>query len=250
MSDPNDESNEDEFEIVLEIVHPAYDDITTDKDFMLMQLSGISDNTLLRLNWDSAVPFPGQELTVIGFGDVGDYELPDILQEVTVNAIPNSDCGMSKGPGFITYADAITPAMLCAADQGEDSCQGDSGGPIILAGNSSEQDVQVGVVSWYVERNNSTPSSLWFCVESYAMSISPQGCELCRPSFSGRVCAGEPRNAVDPNRDLSAFRESPRLLAMPGRRPANGTTHRYPSHRTANRSADCIRVGTSSRFLG
>jgi hypothetical protein len=61
-----------------------------------------------------------------------DFEYPDILQQVTVNAIRNSDCGMSKGPGFMTYVDQITPAMLCTADQGEDSCHGDSGGSIIL----------------------------------------------------------------------------------------------------------------------
>ena len=38
--------------------------------------------------------------------------------------------------------------MLCAADVNKGSCQGDSGGPLVIPGSSSEEDVQVGIVSW------------------------------------------------------------------------------------------------------
>merc|ERR1712150_90655 len=38
--------------------------------------------------------------------------------------------------------------MICAADDGKDSCQGDSGGPLIVRADDSDEDVQVGIVSW------------------------------------------------------------------------------------------------------
>ena len=38
--------------------------------------------------------------------------------------------------------------MICAARFGKDSCQGDSGGPLIKKGVNSQEDVQIGIVSW------------------------------------------------------------------------------------------------------
>ena len=49
---------------------------------------------------------------------------PDILQEVTVQVLENSNCG--NYPQWM-----ITDNMLCAGVEGKDSCQGDSGGPMV-----------------------------------------------------------------------------------------------------------------------
>mmetsp|Transcript_18092 Transcript_18092/g.36442 ORF Transcript_18092/g.36442 Transcript_18092/m.36442 type:complete len:129 (-) Transcript_18092:104-490(-) len=38
--------------------------------------------------------------------------------------------------------------MLCAKSAGRDACEGDSGGPLIVKGDSPEEDIQVGIVSW------------------------------------------------------------------------------------------------------
>ena len=57
-------------------------------------------------------------------------ELSDILMEVDVKVISNSDCDKSSGyidGDYDTYRDHITSNMLCAQDFGnrEDACQGD-----------------------------------------------------------------------------------------------------------------------------
>jgi trypsin len=136
--------------------HPEYDDMTTDKDFMLLFLStNVTVNVaMVKLNPDGAVPEVGANVTVVGWGDTDptdEFNAPTELQEVEVNAISNADCNASDGP-YGTYEESggITDNMLCAADVGEDSCQGDSGGPLVIKGEdpSGADDVQVGIVSW------------------------------------------------------------------------------------------------------
>lgn len=117
----------------------------------MLQLSGSSDNQLLRVNKKANTPAADQELTVIGFGDTDETEgqrFPSVLQQVTVNAIPNQQCELSKGPNGRSYQGLVIDAQVCASDLGEDSCQGDSGGPLILKGNTPGEDSQIGIVSW------------------------------------------------------------------------------------------------------
>ena len=42
----------------------------------------------------------------------------------------------------------LVPSMFCAFGPKTDSCQGDSGGPIVVDGDDSFGDVQVGIISW------------------------------------------------------------------------------------------------------
>ena len=62
---------------------------------------------------------------VTGWGNLASGgSSPDILQEVTVQVLENSNCG--------NYPQSmITDNMLCAGVEGKDSCQGDSGGPMV-----------------------------------------------------------------------------------------------------------------------
>ena len=62
---------------------------------------------------------------VTGWGNLASGgSSPDILQEVTVQVLENSNCG--------NYPQSmITGNMLCAGVEGKDSCQGDSGGPMV-----------------------------------------------------------------------------------------------------------------------
>ena len=138
------------------VPHPSYDTMTSDKDFMLVFLDGAADNVnVVRLNSDSSVPAVGQEVTVMGWGDVvaadAVSELSDVLKSVNVNVISNEQCEVSEGviDGYYTsYNDQITESMLCAEGYQSDSCQGDSGGPLIVKGGDAGSDVQVGIVSW------------------------------------------------------------------------------------------------------
>lgn len=119
---------------------------------MLLKLSGSSSRQVLALNHNDSVPLDGQALTVMGFGltQMGNLSsVPSVLQEVTVNVISNTICGQAQEPGISqNYVGQITPDMLCADASQRDACQGDSGGPLIVPGNSANQDVEVGHVSW------------------------------------------------------------------------------------------------------
>jgi secreted trypsin-like serine protease len=118
-------------------------------DFLLLKLSSQSSQTLITLNSQDEVPVNNDELYVIGLGDVdpGSTFLPsERLREVTVNYMPNAVCVSSSA----YPADLIDESSLCATDYREDACSGDSGGPLIKKGNAAVNDVQVGLVSWYV----------------------------------------------------------------------------------------------------
>jgi trypsin len=68
---------------------------------------------------------PGDSLTVIGFGATSEGgNGSDVLQEVDVPYVSDSDCRGVYGSGF------ESDVMFCAGftSGGRDSCQGDSGG--------------------------------------------------------------------------------------------------------------------------
>ncbi len=142
-----------------DVPHPSYDAMANDKDFMLVFLDGaVAENAnVVRLNSDSSVPAVGQEVTVMGWGDLiaadDISEISDVLKSVNVKVISNEQCEASEGfvDGYYTsYDNQITENMLCAREYQRDSCQGDSGGPLVIKGSDAGSDVQVGVVSWGV----------------------------------------------------------------------------------------------------
>lgn len=120
-------------------------------DFMVLKLDGESTKPVVTLETSALRPSDGQELHVIGFGDIdpqpNKYEQPNQLHEVSVNYLTNVQCAQES-----IYSLGLLPVeVMCATDSREDGCQGDSGGPLVQKGNSTfdnEDDVQVGVVSW------------------------------------------------------------------------------------------------------
>jgi trypsin len=128
------------------VFHPQYSGQTLDNDFVIIKLSGLSSNPVVRLNDDPTQPSDNSQLDVMGWGvfGSGSNSSPDKLHEVDVVAMTNAECnGQYSG---------ITNNMLCALEDSKGSCQGDSGGPLIIRGNNAQgsEDVQVGVVSWGV----------------------------------------------------------------------------------------------------
>jgi trypsin len=148
--------------------HPDYN-LTSflDNDFMLLFLNNTApqDAAFVKLNRDPNVPAANDFVTVMGHGDtvIGDVvETSMDLLEVEVNVVSNEECAQSwflnanitdNMQELISWEDLISDNMLCTKDTDTDKggCQGDSGGPLVIKGkdvHGSDDDVQVGVVSW------------------------------------------------------------------------------------------------------
>ena len=145
--------------IKMETPHAEYNVNTTDNDVMLVLLEWPTTMNLpfVKLNKDSNSPSAGENVTVMGWGDmsvdgfIGIF--PDVLMSVDIHIISNQDCSNSSiivDGVEISYNGQITENMLCAADEGQDSCGGDSGGLLVIQGSNGDgvDDVVVGVVSW------------------------------------------------------------------------------------------------------
>ena len=78
--------------------------------------------------------------TTIILLDESAYE-PDYLMEASFQAISNGECTKRAGSWRIQESD------LCTYDVKKGVCYGDSGGPLILSSKTSQNHVQVGIVS-------------------------------------------------------------------------------------------------------
>ena len=131
------------------IVHPSYNDSTSDHDIALLKLStpvtlGLTLMQLPDADLINEAAAPGDIVTVLGWGTTTEGgSIPSNLREVDVPVVSNATCNAS-----IAYNGQITNNMMCAgyAAGGKDSCQGDSGGPLMFT--YAGADYQAGVVSW------------------------------------------------------------------------------------------------------
>ncbi|XP_051988450.1 trypsin-like [Xyrauchen texanus] len=130
------------------IIHPNYDSPKDNNDIALVQLSSSATFSAyinpVCLAAAGSILAPGTSIWVTGWGSLrsGDSQLPDILQEVKIPIVSNSDCNNA-------YGGAITNNMICAGllnQGGKDSCQGDSGGPMVY--KNSSLWIQSGIVSF------------------------------------------------------------------------------------------------------
>lgn len=138
LVDPND--NFEVYDLVEEIRHPAYSDDEYDFDFMILKLDRRAPAIvpIIKLNKDDNKPEIGvpEGLTAIGFGVTEFYYdgthngAAPWLQEVGLHAITNEECATSRGTTntedayTVGYEGLITPDMLCAEDDVQDTCSG------------------------------------------------------------------------------------------------------------------------------
>ncbi|XP_043961464.1 suppressor of tumorigenicity 14 protein [Gambusia affinis] len=129
------------------LLHPQYDQFTSDYDIALLELSApVFFNDLVQ---PVCVPAASHTFTtgtncfVTGWGVLmEDGELASRLQEASVKIINRKVCNK-------LYDDAVTPRMLCAGNLqgGVDACQGDSGGPLVCL-ERGRRWFLAGIVSW------------------------------------------------------------------------------------------------------
>lgn len=143
-----------EFEVKDRHTHPLLNADTYSHDIALLEL----------MEWIDVEKFPpvtlhaaqnytelieGDSLTALGWG-LMDYSSPSlkpgVLHEVALSYITNEACANDYGYPIAWIEDN----MMCTWEKDKDACLGDSGGPLVLKGgdNTSDQDVQVGVISW------------------------------------------------------------------------------------------------------
>ncbi|XP_054893854.1 suppressor of tumorigenicity 14 protein homolog [Poeciliopsis prolifica] len=129
------------------LLHPQYDQFTSDYDIALLELSApVFFNDLVQpvcVPASSHTFTTGTNCFVTGWGVLmEDGELASRLQEASVKIINRKVCNK-------LYDDAVTPRMLCAGNLqgGVDACQGDSGGPLVCL-ERGRRWFLAGIVSW------------------------------------------------------------------------------------------------------
>ena len=176
-------------------IHPRYDVLETDNDFMLLFLERpytAKNVGIVKLNSDDAYPPAGERVADMGWGDTmkdeGMHVASEALQRVYLEVLTNVDCDKSEGyyldgtRGW-TYGsceDFITDNMLCTYKKDRGSCSGDSGGPLVVKPDISDgaQDVQVGVSSWMIDCAGNFPGVYARVSKGYAWIES----EVCARS--------------------------------------------------------------------
>ena len=140
--------------VVDQIVHPAYNDLTIENDFMLLLLeeeavnrNTPADGSILVLSDSGDDLKAGNKIHILGLGidDTGD--IADQLRDATVETFRDEDCFAAYGP--VTDFGVNSDNMFCAGipvDGGIDTCSGDSGGPAVR--KSGRIHTLVGVTSW------------------------------------------------------------------------------------------------------
>ncbi|KAG7371190.1 trypsin [Nitzschia inconspicua] len=137
-------------------VHPQHNLKKRSYDVMLVKLKRPSTKPTVTVNFDPNVPQKrgGNEIVVVGMGriEVGGSK-PDILQQVYMDFLPYEEC-INYAHGTVDFKFELLPDMMCTLGASiypvRGQCYGDSGGPYLTIGDSYQEDVQVGVVSWAV----------------------------------------------------------------------------------------------------
>ena len=134
-------------------IHPDFNYDAFQFDQMLVTLATPSSYPYVQnVNMDADVPSLDVSITVIGLGATSpDGTMPNVLQEGNLTVVPNDVCALLGGKED-NAGSLIRDDHLCLQGtnyQGA-QCFGDSGGPQLILGDTPEEDVLVGVVSWYV----------------------------------------------------------------------------------------------------
>jgi len=179
LGEHNLEINENEQ--VIEVSYVRYKDYNTEtlnNDFAIIRLrtnakftQSVSPICLPEAN---SINYDSRLATVTGWGRLREGgSWPDILQEVNVNTMTNSQCTTNTdyNPG------EVTSTMICARAPGKDACSGDSGGPLITKEGSTY--TLIGVVSWGFGCARAQAPGVYSRITSQLEWINEQKGDIC-----------------------------------------------------------------------
>ena len=217
--DSDDEYDSETFEIDTMIRHERFKRKGDDEfrhDFTILKLNGLSSRTPVRINRDSHVPFPGQEVVAMGLGDLYNEWMqdddvtdpgpvrPEILQQVTSNYLPNEECRLAKDEEE-SYSDPpnrIGSTHLCtfvSPNNGRDACAYDSGGPVIIPSDENNGDLLVALVSWGIGCADPIFPAVNARVSAVSDWIDEQVCLLSEQPPADFGCYSSPASSTSPS---------------------------------------------------
>lgn len=147
--------SEEERKIETTHIHPQFNFDDKRFDQMLLVLDQPSTLPYLKnINFDAHVPqVDSGEIVTIGLGitDLASGNRPNVLQAGRSTYVPNEQCNQLKNDET-DYTKLIQADHLCleGTQNADGQCYGDSGGAQLLLGANVDEDVQVGIVSWWV----------------------------------------------------------------------------------------------------
>ena len=120
---------------------------------MLLKLKTPSGHETVKLVDESVDLTAGTNVTTLGWGRSVNFTDPtrsDVLKESTAQYINNTQCKTLFNETEDLLDLSIADNVMCTMDPAEitSSCLGDSGGPVIIKGEDTSLDIQVGITSW------------------------------------------------------------------------------------------------------
>lgn len=127
-------------DIEFEVRHPLYT-VSNDNDIMLIKLKDPSSYDPVSWDTENIQLIIGQEMTIMGWGTTlpSTFIVSPILLEAQIDVLSDAEC--------LAVFDDITSASICAGREGKDACLADDGGPLIIKGENSSMDIQVGITA-------------------------------------------------------------------------------------------------------
>lgn len=103
------------------LIHPQYDDVTVDNDFLLVKLDGISKYRPIKVD-DGTLPSDHSAggVSVLGWGlTSADAQTSSSLQQIDLYVVPSEDCNAENN-----WHGKITENMMCAYAADKSACYG------------------------------------------------------------------------------------------------------------------------------
>ena len=130
--------------VVAEHLHPEWDNVYLTNDIVLLELNApVIGIPVVKVAKDESALVPGRPIVAVGYGIDETGKLPDKLQVVELDYLPNEECMGFRGTTTdkdgttkqIPYSSILQSDHMCTHFSDgfpRDFCRGDSGGPLLV----------------------------------------------------------------------------------------------------------------------